>query len=58
MSDPAEPRSAEPPRYRYPGELTEEQAAEMRRSRVVDAERYIDWLENGEGPDPWDESSG
>ena len=57
MSDPAEPRRPEHARYRYPGQLTEEEAAEMQRSRVVDAEPYIDWLENGDGPDPWDASS-
>jgi hypothetical protein len=46
------------PRYRYPEELTPEELEQFTRSRVVDAEAYIRWLETGEGPDPWDESSG
>jgi hypothetical protein len=44
--------------YRYPVELTAAEQAQVLRSRVVDAERYIEWLESGEGPDPWEESSG
>lgn len=56
-TDPATPDKERKVRYRYPEELTAEQVAEIRRSRVVDGERYIEWLENGEGPDPWEESS-
>ena len=53
MSGPPEPRPA--PEYRYPDELTPEEQAELVRSEVVDAERYLDWLETGEGPDPCEE---
>ena len=67
MARPIEPASKDPApivqtrdrvRFAYPKELTPEERAQVLRSRVVDAERYIEWLETGEGPDPWDESSG
>jgi hypothetical protein len=44
--------------YRYPVELTPEEEAEILETRVVDAERYMHWLETGEGNDPWLDSSG
>ncbi len=60
MSDPAERATpaAEPPRYRYPEELTAEQREQLKRSRVVDAEAYLRWLETGEGPEPCGDFSG
>jgi hypothetical protein len=36
-------------RHRYPEELTAEQREQLKRSRVVDAEAYLRWLETGEG---------
>jgi hypothetical protein len=60
MSGPATPPGSpeRPVLYRYPVELTADEQAQVLRSRAVDAERYIEWLESGEGPDPWEESSG
>ena len=60
MSDPAKrpSQAAEPPRYRYPEELTAEQREQLKRSRVVDAEAYLRWLETGEGPEPCGDFSG
>jgi hypothetical protein len=43
--------------FRYPDALTPEQQAELTRSRVVDAEAYLRWLETGEGPEPCGDSS-
>ena len=42
----------ERPQYRFPEELTPEQAAELADAREVDAEAFLRWLETGEGPDP------
>lgn len=44
------------PKYRYPEELSPVELEQLSRSRVVDAEAYMRWLETGEGPDPWDAS--
>jgi len=60
-SHPAEPVPSddrESPRVRHPADFTPEQIEQLKRSRVVDAEAYMRWLETGEGPDPWGESSG
>ncbi len=43
---------------RHPEDFTPEQIEQLKRSRVVDAEAYMRWLETGEGPDPWGDSSG
>jgi hypothetical protein len=58
MSDPAERSKDAEPRYRYPEQLSAAEREQLTRTRVVDAEAYMRWLETGEGPDPWDESSG
>ena len=42
-------------KYGYPDVLTPEEQAALARSEVVDADRYLDWLETGEGPDPCEE---
>lgn len=58
MSDPAERSKDAEPHYRYPEQLSPAEREQLTRTRVVDAETYMRWLETGEGPDPWDESSG
>jgi hypothetical protein len=50
--------SNERPLVRHPEDFTPEQIEQLKRSRVVDAETYMRWLETGEGPDPWGDSSG
>jgi hypothetical protein len=59
MSDPAERKLGEqPPRYRYPEELTPEEIEQTKRVLNVDGEAYLRWLA-GDGPDPCPpESSG
>ncbi|HEY2406822.1 MAG TPA: hypothetical protein VGI10_12505 [Polyangiaceae bacterium] len=54
----APPTGDDRPSTRYPEELSAAEREQLTRSRVVDAEAYMRWLETGEGPDPWDASSG
>jgi hypothetical protein len=60
MSTPAERATpaAEPPRHRYPEELSAAQREQPKRSRVVDADAYLRWLETGEGPEPCGDFTG
>lgn len=56
MSDPAPKQESDlRPRFQRRETLTAEQIEQLDRSAIVDAEAYMQWLETGEGPEPYAE---